>query len=65
MKIVELMSLKGRRALITGAAGGLGIVIAETLAELGCDLILVDRKQDDGGHHDHQNICGEVQQVER
>jgi len=46
VKIVELMSLKGRRALITGAAGGLGIVIAETLAELGCDLILVDRKLD-------------------
>ena len=34
MKIVEMMSLKGRRALITGAAGGFGIVIAETLAEL-------------------------------
>lgn len=54
MKIVELMSLKGRRALITGAAGGLGIVIAETLAELGCDLILVDRKQDDIATLKHQ-----------
>ena len=38
----ELSSLQGRRALITGAAGGLGQIFAETLAELGADLILVD-----------------------
>lgn len=38
-----LMTLKGRRALITGAAGGLGRVMAQTLAELGADLILLDR----------------------
>ena len=43
MIIQELMNLKGRRALITGATGGLGSVMAETLAELGADLILVDR----------------------
>lgn len=40
--IKELMNLKGRRALLTGATGGLGKVIAATLAELGADLILVD-----------------------
>jgi NAD(P)-dependent dehydrogenase (short-subunit alcohol dehydrogenase family) len=40
--INELMDLKGRRALITGAAGGLGGVMAATLAELGANLILVD-----------------------
>jgi len=39
----ELMDLRGRRALITGAAGGLGRVMADTLAELGADLVLVDR----------------------
>jgi NAD(P)-dependent dehydrogenase (short-subunit alcohol dehydrogenase family) len=38
----QLSSLNGRRALITGAAGGLGKVFAETLASLGADLILVD-----------------------
>ena len=41
--VSELMSLSGRRALITGAAGGIGRVISQTLAELGADLILVDR----------------------
>lgn len=37
-----LMDLSGRRALITGAAGGLGRVMADSLAELGADLLLVD-----------------------
>jgi NAD(P)-dependent dehydrogenase (short-subunit alcohol dehydrogenase family) len=39
----ELMNLRERRVLITGATGHLGKVMAETLAELGADLILVDR----------------------
>lgn len=45
--IKELSNLDGRRALITGAAGGLGKVFAETLAELGASLILVDREDSD------------------
>lgn len=40
--IKELSNLKGRRALITGSTGALGRIIAETLAELGADLVLVD-----------------------
>lgn len=45
--IKELSNLTGRRALITGATGGLGKVLADTLAELGADLILVDRPGSD------------------
>ena len=45
--IKELVNLDGRRALITGAAGGLGKAIAETLAELGASLVLVDREGSD------------------
>ena len=41
------MDLDGRRAVVTGAVGGLGTVIAETLAEMGSDLVLVDRKSDE------------------
>ena len=41
--IRELCNLKGRRALVTGAMGNLGQVIADTLAEMGADLVLVDR----------------------
>ena len=46
-KIADLMSLNGRRALITGAAGKIGSEIALTIAELGGDLILVDRPDSD------------------
>jgi NAD(P)-dependent dehydrogenase (short-subunit alcohol dehydrogenase family) len=42
-KISDLMNLKGRRVLITGAIGGIGQEIAHTIAELGGDLVLVDR----------------------
>lgn len=38
------MDMSGRRSLITGAAGGLGRVMALSLAEMGADLILVDRQ---------------------
>ena len=45
--IKELSNLKGRRALVTGATGNLGKVIANTLAELGADLMLVDQPGSD------------------
>jgi NAD(P)-dependent dehydrogenase (short-subunit alcohol dehydrogenase family) len=38
----ELVSLKGREALITGSAVGIGRSIANRYAEAGADLILVD-----------------------
>ncbi|BDW83639.1 short-chain dehydrogenase [Erythrobacter sp. Dej080120_24] len=38
----QLIDMSGRRALITGAAGGLGRAMADSLAELGADLLLVD-----------------------
>jgi len=41
--VQQLMDMSGRTTLITGATGGLGQYMAETIAELGGDLILVDR----------------------
>jgi NAD(P)-dependent dehydrogenase (short-subunit alcohol dehydrogenase family) len=43
--IDSLIRLDGKWALITGAAGGLGHVFSETLAELGANLYLVDRPE--------------------
>ncbi len=40
--LTELISLKGRRALITGSASGIGEVMARRFAEAGAGLELVD-----------------------
>jgi len=45
--INQLMNLDSRKVIITGAAGNLGKVIASTVAELGGELILVDRPGSD------------------
>ena len=41
--IKEMMNLNGRTALITGCCGRLGSQMALTIAELGGDLILLDK----------------------
>ena len=42
----ELYQMDGRVALMTGGHGDLAEAMASTLAELGCDLVLVARKRD-------------------
>lgn len=36
-------ALQGQRALVVGAAGGIGEATAQVMAGLGADLVLVDR----------------------
>lgn len=40
--VKELMNIKNRVAIITGGAGNIGFAIAETLAELGARIVLLD-----------------------
>ncbi len=44
--INELMNLSGRVALITGGAGHIGRAVAEGLAEIGANIVLVDINKD-------------------
>jgi len=44
--IKSLMNLSGRNALIFGGAGHIGYTAAETLVELGCNVVLLDRHGD-------------------
>lgn len=55
--IRELISLEQRVALITGGAGYIGKAIAETLAELGANLILIDTNK-----HECSKISEKIQQ---
>ena len=43
LAVTQLFSLEGKRALITGASGGLGNAIAKLFADAGASLLLTDR----------------------
>jgi NAD(P)-dependent dehydrogenase (short-subunit alcohol dehydrogenase family) len=50
MTLNKLISLRGKKALVTGATGHLGRVICKTLAELGAEIIMVDQPGSDFKH---------------
>src|SRR5512145_584154 len=47
MKVLDLLSLKGRNALVTGGSRGLGLQIAEALGEMGARIAITARKKDE------------------
>lgn len=44
MKTMDLFSLEGRTAIVTGGASGLGQQMALGLAEAGADIVICSRK---------------------
>jgi len=43
---MSLFDLTGRRALVTGASSGLGVLFAKTLAEAGASVVIAARRRD-------------------
>lgn len=58
--IGELLSLKGRHAVVTGGAGHIGRAIATGLAELGADVTLLDRAADTAAIAGHLDLRAEI-----
>ncbi len=46
MNVKQLFDLTGRVAIVTGGAAGLGLQMAEALAEMGANIVLCARKKD-------------------
>jgi len=46
--IAELISLKGRNAVVTGGARGIGLAICQRLAEAGANIVVGDVREDIG-----------------
>ena len=45
-RILDMFSLDGRVAIVTGASSGLGAVFARALAEAGADVVIAARRED-------------------
>ncbi len=46
MKVVDLLNLKGRVAVVTGGSSGLGVTFAQALAEVGANIVIAARRID-------------------
>ena len=50
MNIKESYDLTGKTALVTGAARGIGLAIAETLGSLGASIVISDILEKEATH---------------
>ena len=60
MSISKLFDIEGRKAAVTGAARGIGKVIALALAEAGCDVSILEVNIDDA-----KKVAGEIEKMAR
>ena len=60
MNAVELFNLTGRKALVTGAGRGIGRVMAISLAQIGCDIAILEKNVKDA-----RNVAEEIKKLGR
>jgi len=60
VSISKLFDIEGRKAAVTGAARGIGKVIALALAEAGCDVSILEVNIDDA-----KKVAGEIEKMAR
>ena len=60
MNAIELFNLTGRKALVTGAGRGIGRVLAISLAQIGCDIAILEKNVKDG-----RNVAEEIKKLGR
>jgi meso-butanediol dehydrogenase/(S,S)-butanediol dehydrogenase/diacetyl reductase len=60
MNAIELFNLTGRKALVTGAGRGIGRVMAISLAQIGCDIAILEKNVKDG-----RNVAEEIKKLGR
>lgn len=61
--LVELLSLTGRRAVVTGGARGIGAAIVRRLAEAGADVVAADLDPDAAAATAHETAAATGRQV--
>jgi NAD(P)-dependent dehydrogenase (short-subunit alcohol dehydrogenase family) len=60
MNAIELFNLTGRKALVTGAGRGIGRVMAISLAQIGCDIAILEKNVKDA-----RNVAEEIKKLGR
>src|SRR5207249_5630642 len=46
MRVLDMLNLKGKVAIVTGGSSGLGVTFAQALAEVGANIVLAARRID-------------------
>ena len=60
MNAIELFNLTDRKALVTGAGRGIGRVLAISLAQIGCDIAILEKNVKDA-----RNVAEEIKKLGR
>ena len=58
LSITNLFSLRGKTAIVTGATGGIGLVLTVTLAECGADIVSIQIPDDPGAKTLQEKVEG-------